>query len=273
MRKALIVLLVVAGVPLANSARAQEAPAPQPDATELAKKTQNPVGDLVTLPFQFNFNSGGGLEDGTFFNVNFQPVIPFKLTEHWSAISRTILPINSLPGADGQQVSGMGDIQEQLFITPARPGKIIWGIGPILSMPTATAPSLRTGTWAAGPTAVVLTMTGPWVLGGLISQAWPMSDVGGAPKADLFSLQPFVNYNFAKGYALSFSPIITANWDAPSGQEWTVPLGLGITRTVVFNRRPMNIGAQYYYNVERPDAGAGQTLRLIVALLYPTAKH
>lgn len=273
MRRGLIVFSVIAATALATSARAQEAPEPQPDATELAKKTQNPVGDLVTLPFQINFNTGGGLVDGTFFNVNFQPVIPFKLTDNWSAISRTILPINSLPGPDGQQISGFGDTQEQFFITPAKPGKIIWGIGPILSMPTATAPSLRTGTWAAGPTAVVVKMTGPWVLGGLISQAWPMSDVGGEPKTDLFTLQPFINYNFSKGYALSFSPIITANWDAPSGQEWTVPLGLGITRTVVFNRRPMNIGAQYYYNVEHPDAAAGQTLRFIVALLYPTARH
>jgi hypothetical protein len=47
---------------------------PEDEATKLAKATQNPVADLVSLPFQFNFNTGGGFDDGTFFNLNFQPV-------------------------------------------------------------------------------------------------------------------------------------------------------------------------------------------------------
>ena len=81
--------------------------------------------------------------------------------------------------------------------------------------------------------------------------------------------QPFVNYNFGQGWALSTSPLITANWNAASGQEWTVPLGLGITRTTVFNERPMSIGLQYYYNVERPDGSAAQQLRFVVSLLFP----
>jgi hypothetical protein len=55
------------------------------------------------------------------------------------------------------------------------------------------------------------------------------------------------------------------------GQEWTVPLGVGVT-TTVFNARPLNVGVQYYYNVERPDGAAGQQLRFIVALLYPTRR-
>jgi hypothetical protein len=63
----------------------------------------------------------------------------------------------------------------------------------------------------------------------------------------------------------------SANWDASGGNEWTVPLGIGLVRTTVFNRRPMNIGVQYYYNVERPDGSAAQQLRFIVVLLYPTA--
>jgi hypothetical protein len=132
----------------------------------LAKQSQNPVSDLISLPFQFNFNTGGDLGDRTFFNLNFQPVIPFKLTDDWNAISRTIVPINSIPGPDGQSFSGFGDIQEQFFITPAKAGNFIWGVGPALSMPTATAEPASTGTWALGPTAVILKMTGPWVLAG-----------------------------------------------------------------------------------------------------------
>jgi hypothetical protein len=259
---AILVLLMAA------PAAAQTAE-PQHDATELAKQTQNPVADLTTVPFQFNFGTGGDLESRTAFNLNFQPVIPFRLTDDVNVIARSIVPINSFPGPDGTRYSGIGDMQQQIFFTPSRPGKIIWGVGPVLSLPTATMTPSESGTWAAGPTAVALTMAGPWVIGGLFSQMWPMSDSGGAPETNLMTFQPFVNYNMGNGWALAYAPVIIANWDADAGNEWTVPVGIGITRTTVFNRRPMNIGVQYYYNVERPDGQAGQQLRFVIALLYP----
>ena len=49
---------------------------------------------------------------------------------------------------------------------------------------------------------------------------------------------PF-QFNFGEGYALGFAPVITANWNASDGNQWTVPIGIGISRTTVFNRRPM----------------------------------
>jgi len=90
----------------------QTTPPPTEDVTALAKKTQNPVGDVTSVPFQFNFNTGGGFQNQTLLNVNIQPVIPFKASERWSIIARTILPINSVPIPDGtMRASGVGDIQ------------------------------------------------------------------------------------------------------------------------------------------------------------------
>jgi len=266
-------ILVLTLLPAAAHAQAPE-PEPAHDAAALAKETQNPVSSLVSVPFQFNFNNGGDLADGTALNLNFQPVMPFKLTEDVNLIFRTIVPINTAPGPNGTRYSGMGDIQTQLFLTAAKPGKIIWGVGPVFSLPVATSSAFETGTFGAGVTAVLLKNAGPWVLGSLFAQVWPMTDTGGAPETNVFSWQPFVNYNFGTGWALSTAPVILANWDAPDGQEWTVPIGVGITKTTVFNRRPMNVGFQYYRNVERPDGSAGQSFRFIIALLYPTApKH
>ena len=245
------------------------ASAQQHDETALAKETQNPVSSLVTLPFQFNFNTGGDLDESTLFNLNFQPVIPFKLTDSVNMIARTIIPINSAPGPGTTRFSGVGDIQAQMFLTSANPGPVIWGVGPVVSLPTATSAAFETGTFALGATGVVVRIAGPWVLGSLLSQLWPVSDAGGSSETNLLTLQPFINYNFGRGWAASFSPIITANWDASDGNEWTLPLGMGITRTTVFNRRPMNIGFQYYYNVERPDGAASQQFRFIIALLFP----
>ncbi len=268
-------MLTLAALCCATVAGAQTTPVQAPaehDATDLAKKTQNPVGDLISVPLQFNFNTGGGFLDQAGLNLNIQPVIPIHIGSGVTAIARTIVPINTLPGPDGTRFSGFGDIQEEIFFSPAKASTLTWGVGPIISMPTSTTSGTATGTWAAGPAAVVALTTGPWVLGGLMTQAWPMSDVNGDPETDTFLVQPFVNYNFGKGWALAFAPSITANWNAADGQQWTVPLGLGITHTTVFAGRPMSIGVQYYDNVKHPDASPGQQLRFVMSLLYPGGK-
>ena len=268
-RRLLLLVLLTVIFPSVPGAQGQEQ---GQDATALAKQTQNPVSNLVSVPFQFNFNTGGGIEDETIFNLNIQPVIPIKVTDKWNLIARTIVPLNSYPGPDGTRFSGAGDIQEQLFLTPAKESKTIWGIGPSFSLPTATAKPAQTGTWAMGPSFVALNMTGPWVVGALATQYWPLTDANGSPETNLFVLQWFVNYNFGKGWAISAAPLNSANWDADSGQQWTVPLGMGIARTFVFNRQPMQLGAQYYHNVTRPDEAPANQLRFQLSLLFPLKK-
>ena len=273
----LVALLVALPVAAGLEARAQGAaqaaqPAGEANATDLAKQTQNPVGDVVSVPLQFNWNQGGFYQDQSYFNLNFQPVIPIHMTKSTTLIARTILPINSVPVGNGVSYSGVGDLQQQIYFTPAKPGKIIWGLGPAFSLPIATAYPVKTGTWAGGGDAVLLAMPGPWVLGSLFMQLSPMHDTGGPPKTNLFLWQYFVNYNFGKGWALASAPTITANWDAADGQKWTVPVGGGISRTLVFNKQPMTLGFQYYYNAKRPDNAASTTVRFIVAFIFPQ-KH
>ena len=263
-RASLVVLMFL----FTNLCQSQTQETPPHDASDLAKATQNPVSNIVSIPFQFNFNSGGGFEDKTFFNLNIQPVIPFKVSEDWNLIARTIVPVVSIP-VEELRSSGIGDIQEQLFLSPSKPGGIIWGFGPIFSLPTATADVSRTGSWAAGPNALLLKMTGPWVLGVLANQLWTFSDEGDDPEVNQLLIQYFVNYNFGKGWAITTGPSITANWDAPDGEEWTVPVGIGISRTTVLAKRPMTVGIQYYRNVEHPSGAAADTIRFIVSLIYP----
>ena len=265
MLPALLALVLLNGV----TAFAQE---PAHDVNALAKQTQNPVGDLVSVPLQFNFNTGGDLEERTLFNLNLQPVIPFSVTSSWKLILRTIVPINSFPAADDGRASGVGDIQTQAFFTPARAWVAHLGRGPgVLVADSHGGPS---GDGYMGGRHRWRGRERRWTMGPRHSDIAALADGGcerGDPRTDLLTIQPFVNYNLSRGWALSFSPVMTANWDAASGDQWTVPLGFGITRTTVFNRRPMNLGVQYYYNVEHPEGGAGQQLRFVLALLYPSA--
>ncbi|MGH7681858.1 MAG: neuromedin U [Candidatus Eiseniibacteriota bacterium] len=264
--------LLVASCPLGSKALAQGE-----NATELAKKSQNPVGDLVTIPFQFNFNSGGGYEDETYFNLNVQPVIPITLSSRTNLIARVIVPFVNLPGPTPfTRTGGIGDIQAQLYFTPAKPGGVIWGLGPVISLPTATNDLIKTGAWAMGPGGVLLKITGPWVFGGLLNAVWTVADDpegDGDAETNLLTFQYFVNYNFGKGWAISTAPIITCNFDAPDGQKWTIPFGAGITKTTVFNGRPMNVGFQFFGNAEHPDAAAATQVRFVIALLYPNKPH
>jgi hypothetical protein len=254
---------------ISTTAHGQEQP--PSDASDLAKKTQNPVSDLTSLPFQFNFYSGGGLGKQTQMVLNFQPVIPIKTVTGYNIIARTIVPFVSIPTGSGTTSSGIGDIQEQLFLSPAKPGKIIWGIGPVLSFPTATNQLLATGDFAAGPAVVALATPGPWVIGVLVTQLWTYAGPGGSTQVNAFSLQYLVNYNFGIGWSISSSPLIGANFSAPSGQQWTVPWGLGISKVTAIGSRPVSLALQYYNNVIAPPGAGRNQVRMQFTLLYPAA--
>jgi len=243
-----------------------------PSADELAKATQNPVAALTSVPFQFNFTTGGDLGDRTQLVLNFQPVLPLKVNERWNLILRTIVPIVDAPLPGGDRASGIADIQQQLFFTPAESSGLTWGIGPIFSFPTATNDAVRTGQWGIGPTAVVVVTEGPFVLGGQTSQLWRFAGADTGPSLSLFTLQPFINYNLAGGWSVAFSPIITANWSAPSGDVWTVPLGLGLSKVDAIGKQSISISLQYYRNVARPAGVGSDVLRLQINFLFPKLK-
>ena len=246
--------------------------AQEESATELAKKTQNPVADLISVPFQNNFNFGVGPNNVTQYILNVQPVIPFKLTEDWNLITRTILPIinQPSPAPGAESAFGLGDLNPTLFLSPGKPGALIWGVGPTFTFPTATDSILGSGKWSAGPAAVALTIHGPWVIGALLNQQWSFAGWGDQNVSAML-IQPFVNFNFPGGWYLTSAPVITANWKASSENVWTVPLGGGFGKLWRVGKvgLPVNTQLQAFYNVEHPDGGADWQLRFQVQVLFP----
>ncbi len=238
----------------------------------LARATQNPVADLISLPFQNNTNVHYGPRDHTQNVLNIQPVIPIALGPDWNLVTRTILPVISQPGMEpGQGTTfGLGATQFSAFLSPARPGEVIWGAGAVVQAPTTTDRTLGSNLWGAGPSVVALTMQGPWVLGALVNNVWSF---GGGPRNtyNTMTVQPFINYNIphSPGTYVSFSPIITANWEARGGDVWTVPLGLAVGQVMPIGRQPVNIQLGAYYNVVRPDIGPEWQVRFQIAFLFP----
>jgi hypothetical protein len=234
---------------------------------ELARAVQNPVANLISVPFQNNTNFDFGPREKTQNVLNIQPVIPFSLSEEWNLITRTIVPIISQPGfVPGQdRENGLGNILFTGFLSPKNSGAWIWGAGPAIQLPTSTDDQLGADEWAAGPSFVVLTMPGPWVIGSLFSNVW---DVTGDDDINFFTWQYFVNYNFDGGWYLTSSPIITANWEADD--EWTIPVGGGFGRVFRMGRQPVNAQVQAFYNVEKPDdLGPEWSIRFQLQLMFP----
>jgi len=237
----------------------------------LAKAAQNPVANLISVPFQNNFNFGIGPNNATQWDLNFQPVIPISLSEDWNLITRTILPIINQPSpAPGiRSAFGLGDLNPTLFLSPAKSGKFIWGAGPALTFPTATDPLLGHGKYSAGPGVVALTMQGPWVIGALANNQWSYAGWGDQDVNALL-VQPFINYNLPHAWYLVTAPIITADWKADSDNRWTVPVGGGVGKIVKLGKLPVNLQLSAYYNVEKPDNfGADWQLRFQFQFLFP----
>ena len=273
-RATLGLLVLAAGLLFGSHVRAEEEAAKSEESTEeLTKKTQNPVADLISVPFQSNFNFGAGPRHALLYVLNVQPVVPIKLTEDWNLITRTIVPIISqgslAPGID--HVGGLGDINPSLFLSPSKPGKLIWGVGPTMTFPTASDRLLGSGKWSMGPTGVVLAIQGPWVYGALANNQWSFA---GWRKSEVNQglVQPFVNYNFGKGWYLTSAPIVTANWTSQARNQWTVPVGGGGGKLWRVGKvgLPVNTQIQAFYNAVRPDFAPDWQLRFQLQLLLPT---
>jgi hypothetical protein len=247
---------------------------------ELAKATQNPVADLISVPFQNNTNFGLGTYDRVQNTLNIQPVYPINAGKV-NVITRTIVPVVYQPDAvmiGGKRdvaetggTFGLGDINATAFITPAAPGKVMWGLGPILSFPSGSDAKLTSGKWGAGPSALVLAMPGRWVLGVLVNNVWSVAGDENRADVNAMLVQYFANYNLPDGWYLSSSPIITANWKAGSDDRWTVPFGAGVGKLSRFGKLPVNVSAQGYYTAVHPEnlPYAGWTLRVQVQFLFP----
>jgi hypothetical protein len=210
------------------SARGQEA--------ELAQKLNNPVAAMISVPFQFNYDGKIGLRDkGGRATLNIQPVVPFSLNSDWNLISRTILPVVSqwdLGTGTGRQF-GLSDITQSLFLSPAtpEPGGLIWGVGPVFRIPTASDELLGGSRGGAGPTAVVLKQAGPWTIGALANHIWSVGGAtrGSAGPINMTFVQPFVSYTTADAWTFALNTEATYDW---TNDKLTVPVNAVVSKLV-----------------------------------------
>jgi len=242
------------------------------DAGNLAQEAQNPIANLISVPFQNNTNFNVGRLDNDQNILNIQPVIPFKLNEDWNLVTRWILPVVYQPPLfQGDDTDfGLGDFNPSFFFVNQVNPKLMIGAGPTFLLPTSTDRRLGPDKWGTGPTAAIVWTPGKWVVGALVNNIWSFAGSDRDPEVNQFLLQYFVNYNLAHGWYLTSAPIITADWTQDPDNRWVLPFGGGMGRVFKVGDQPVNMSLSAYDNVITPDGGPDWQLRFQVQLLFPT---
>lgn len=236
---------------------------------DLAKESQNPVADRISLPMKNKFKSGVGAKDAFAYELELQPVYPVNLGS-FNLINRFIVPVvyQEEPYEGIGDKFGLGNSTYQAFFSPADAGDIVWGLGPTMRIPTHTDDSLGNDKWAAGPAALALTMRGPWVSGLLAQHFWDFAGDSDATDVNVSTLQYFINYNTPNFY-LNTSPTMSYNWDANGHEAWTIPVGGGIGKIFRFGKLPVDLRLSTYWNVEAPEGSADWFTELQIKLIFP----
>ena len=268
-----IAVILLFCIQITNAQEKPDADAPTPaagDAAEMAKKLANPVAAMISVPFQTNLDVGIGAYDGYKSTTNVQPVIPIGLNKDWNLISRIILPVvnqQNITG-EGEIQTGLGDAVVSAFFSPAVPKNgLIWGLGPVLLIPTATDEFLGAEKLGVGPTVLILKQTHGWTIGALANQIWSLA--GNSDRSDVNSgfLQPFLTYSYKSGAGLGLVGEITQNWNASTTTVWLTPNVSGITK---IGKQLVQLQVGPRFQVASPDGGKAKFgIRAQVVLVFP----
>lgn len=259
-----------------ETANKQEAPVDK--ATEIAKEAQDPLSGLILMPVQYTYTSNIEPLGKPARILLLQPTFPIDINDKWKIITHTLIPYVSLPEISGDATSsGFSNITIQALLAQKTKDKLTWGFGGSLMLPTATktAPLSWTNTptgydtWAAGPSLLGVYKDGPWVAGILFSQMWSFAGDPGV-NVNLLQVQPFVFYNFGKGYSVGYMPIISVNWNRSAGQSTVLPVGLQFGKLFMIGGVfPLGLSVGASYNIIRPDYTPKSSVNVQLFFVFP----
>ena len=234
----------------------------EPSASEVAAALSDPNTNLGSMNMQFDYIGYGGKIPGAgsadAMRLLFQPSLPYKLSDTTNLFIRPAIPVvfsQDVPKQGGGFTSeglDLGDISFDASLGKTMPGGIVLLAGLAGTLPTATSDALGLDQWLLGPEFAVAKVGPKGVIGVLVSHQW---DVAGEDSFDtsITGGQYFYTLNLKDGWQINGAPTFSYNHEASSGNEWTLPLAVGVTKTTFIVGRPWKFGVQYWHYVESPD--------------------
>ena len=248
-------------------------------AAELAKEISNPVTSLWQLQFQFDNAELESLDSnpvsGKWVNdLAFQPILPVSLTKDLNLITRPVITLYQSvphPTATGgsERTTAFGDTVLATMLSPAGTEPWIFGAGPTWIFPTAGSDFTGQGKWQGGPALGGGYITGKFMVAAFAQQWWSFAGDADRKDTSQLNLLPLVFSFFGEGWSVGYSGNVMADWEAPSRDVWTVPLGLSVGKVVKLGILPVQVQVAGQYFVERPEGGPEWNVRLQITPVIP----
>jgi len=279
MRFYLLAASLLVLVSFAARAGGQQPEAAQKNLAEVGKRLSNPLSDVWALFARFTLNSSDGNATSTDPKVGgamlFQPILPVPLygngAHKWNLITRPTIPVlfsEPVPTSSSSfaHKGGLGDIELPFVIAPPT-GKLILGAGPAFLFPTSTDDAFGRGQWGMGPAAVLGYRTDKAVFGAFgqyyVGTGWHGDREPGEQHASYMNLLYFASLDLPDAWQVGFSPTITYDRRASSGNQWNVPVGLMVSKTTLVGMLPIKVSLGGEYSVVSQDA-YGERAKLVL---------
>ncbi len=232
---------------------------------EVNKQLSNPIGSTWSIAFQqSNYRlEVAGHSDQWSSNLNFQPMLPVRLTKDWFLITRPIVTLmNSVPYLEPQDPSQLrrtttlGDTVLTEMVGPSARlvGNWLLGIGPTFTFPTAASDLTGQGKWQVGPAAVLGYMSQKWIAGVFVQDWASFAGDRERPDTDQMKLQPIMAFFLPNRWTIGYSGTLVANWKADSSEAWTIPVGVSVSKLLMAGRLPVKVGIAAQYMVRHPSS-------------------
>lgn len=239
---------------------------------DAAMKAQNPLANIISMPFQNNTDFGIGAYDRASNVLNIQPIYPVGLGKEWILINRFIVPFPyTVPdvGEESGSTTGLGDLNYTAWFAPPTSSALTYGFGLVSIWPTASDSVLGSGKLSLGPSLVLVRRSSKLMVAAVISYWTSVAGDSDRPDVSTFYLQYILTYFLPQKWYLSSAPINTANLEAEDGQKWLVPVGGGVGRMFEAGKLPMDLQTQAFYYVAKPDGRADWQLRVQLKFIFP----
>jgi hypothetical protein len=271
---------------------------------QISTLIDNPVGEVVSIPLQFDRLSLAEQVTGrdlTVETTKLIPTFPVRVGDNWSLVNRVVIPKITLPidssalamlgtrpdvgliegdptaAVFSGSTEGVGDLAYVGLFTPRESrqtpnGKIIWAVGPTAVLPTADEDILGQGQYQLGPAVAYGFLGNKWNVGALAQHWWSVGGDSDRSSINQTNIQYFYYYKLGNQWSIGASPNVSMDWTGSGSPTINLPIGIGINKTLFIGRLPVRIGLEASRYVKHESALEPEWgVRLAITPAIPSA--